>query len=191
MRAAVMGEATTWKPAPGLAGSKISADDSAPLCAGAACDQHAAVSQNCRAVIDTRGVQRRARAGGLRFRIENFRGGDEVAVGVASAGDQDAAVGQRGGSVTCSRHGEVIKRLDLFRARGAHPRGDRQHDDRAEEREKVSEDVVSFGRSLHVGGAFFVGGIVWGELLGVSGGITGGKASGGSLGVKGGSLGSG
>ena len=50
-------------------------------CAGAACDQHAAVSQNCRAVIDARGVQRGACAGGLRFRIENFRGGDEVAVG--------------------------------------------------------------------------------------------------------------
>ena len=47
--------------------------------AGSAGDKHAAVSQNCRAVIDARGVQRGARAGGLRFRIENFRGGDEVA----------------------------------------------------------------------------------------------------------------
>ena len=84
--------------------------------AGAAGDQHAAVNQNCRAVIDARGVECCARAGGLRFRIENFRGGDEVAVGVASAGDQDPAIGKRGGGVTCSRNGEVIERLDLFRA---------------------------------------------------------------------------
>ena len=64
-----------------------------------ACDQYAAVSQNCGAVIDARGVERCARARGLRFRIENFRGGDEVAVGVASAGDQDPAIGERGGGV--------------------------------------------------------------------------------------------
>jgi hypothetical protein len=28
--------------------------------------------------------------------------------------------------VTRARSGEVIERLDLFRTRGAHPRGDRQ-----------------------------------------------------------------
>ena len=106
-----------------------------------------------------RGVQRRARTGGLRFRIENFRGSDKVPRGVASAGHQDPAIGERGRGVPCARHSEAIERLDLLRARGADPGRDRQHDDGAEEREKVTEDVVSFGRSLHVLGAFFVGGV--------------------------------
>ena len=79
-------------------------------------------------------------------------------VAVTSAGDQDPAIGQRGGGVPCARSGEVIDRLDLFRTRRAYPRGDRQHDDRAEQREKVAEDVISFGSSLHVRGAFCVGG---------------------------------
>src|SRR5262245_9145826 len=100
-------------------------------------------------MIDARGVQRGARGGHLRFRMENFGGSDEMTVGVASAGDQNPAIRQRGSGVTCSRSGEVIERLDLFRARGAYPGGDREHDDRAEEREKVTEDVISFGSSLH------------------------------------------
>ena len=100
-------------------------------------------------MIDARRVQRCAGAGGLSFRIENFRGGDEVSVGVASAGDRDTVIGERGGGVSGARNGEVIERLDLLRTLRAHPRGDRQHNDGAEKRENVSEDVVSFGSSLH------------------------------------------
>jgi len=68
---------------------------------------------------------------------------------VASTGDQDTAIGEGGGGVTCARDGEVVERPDLLRARRAHPCGDRQHDDRAEERENVAGDVISFGSSLH------------------------------------------
>src|SRR5262245_1782901 len=89
-----------------------------------------------------------------------------MSVCVASAGDQNPAIGERGGGVTRAWSGEIIDWLNLFRTGGAHPRGDRQHDDRAEQREKVAKDVVSFGCSLHVRGAFGVEG-VWGELLGV------------------------
>ena len=113
-------------------------------------------------MIDARGVQRCARAGGLCFGIENFRGGNEVPRVVATAGDQDPAIGERGGGVTCARNGEVIERLDLLRTRGAHPCGDRQQDDRAEERKKVAEDVISFGSSLHFG-------LFWGLLEGSGG----------------------
>ena len=67
-------------------------------------------------MIDARGVQRGASTGSLRFRIENFRGSDEIPVRVASAGDQDAAIREGGGGVPGARHREVIKRLDLFRA---------------------------------------------------------------------------
>ena len=117
-------------------------------------------------MIDARSVETGARTGGLRFRIEDFRRGDEVPVGIASARDQDTAIGERGGGVNRARSGEVIERLDLLRTRGAHPRRDRQHDDRAEHREEVSEDVIGFGGSLRIRGAFFVGGN-WGvgELL--------------------------
>jgi hypothetical protein len=59
-----------------------------------------------------------------------------------------AAIGQRSRGVTRARNDEVIERLELFRTRGAHPRGDRQQNDRAEEREKVAEDVISFESSL-------------------------------------------
>src|SRR5262249_20868644 len=44
------------------------------------------------------------------------------------------------------------------------PSGDRQHDDRAEDRENVSEDVVSFGGSLHSLGGPLLGGDFWGEV---------------------------
>ena len=98
-----MGEPTVWKPVLGMRRIKNFRGRQRSAGAGAAGDQHAAINQNCRAVIDARGVQRCARAGGLRFRIENFRGGDEVAVAVASAGDQDPAIGERGGGVTCAR----------------------------------------------------------------------------------------
>ena len=59
-----------------------------------------------------------------------------------------AAIGQRSRGVTRARNDEVIEGLDLFRTRGAHPRGDRQQNDRAEEREKVAKDVISFESSL-------------------------------------------
>ena len=130
-------------------------------------------------MIDTRGVQRGARAGGLCFGIENFRRGDQVAVSVASTSDQNQAIGERGRCLTCARHDEIAELLDLKRTGSAHPRCDRQHDGRAEEREKVSEDVISFGSSLHIRGASFVEGSLGslgasGELLGGYWGVTGG-----------------
>src|SRR5207244_9385984 len=109
-----------------------------------------------------------------RFRIENFREGDETPVCVASAGDQDPAIGERGSGVSCARN-NGIELLHLMRIRGTHPCGDRQHDDGAEEREKVSEDVISFGSSLHIRGVGRVWGC-WGSLgvLGSLGGLGGG-----------------
>jgi len=59
--------------------------------------------------------------------------------------------------VPCARHYEIIQRLDLLRTRAAHPCSDRQHDDGAEEREKVADNFVSFGSSLHVFRAFLGG----------------------------------
>jgi hypothetical protein len=55
----------------------------------------------------------------LRFWIENFRSDDEVAAGVASAGDQDTAIGQRDSGVTCAQQDEDIQRLDQLGTRGA------------------------------------------------------------------------
>jgi hypothetical protein len=89
--------------------------------------------------------------------------------------------------VTHARNDEVVERLELFRTRGAHPRGDRQQNDRAKEREKVAKDVISFGSSCIGSVLSELGGTV-GGCLGVSGGVWGvsGGCLGGVWGVSGG-----
>ena len=78
-------------------------------------DKHAAVAQERCGVIYARGGERGASARGLRFRIEDFGHGDEIPGAVASTGDQNAAIGQRGRGVTCARNSKGIELLYLMR----------------------------------------------------------------------------
>ena len=64
-------------------------------------------------MIHTCSVERCAGSGDLALRVEDFRQGDQVTIGVASARDQDVPIGQRRRSVTRARNNKRIELLDL------------------------------------------------------------------------------
>jgi len=84
-----------------------------PSRAGAADNKNPAIGQARGGMIDAGSGERCAGGRSLRLRIKDFGNGDEVPGAVASTGDQNAAIGQRGRSMCCARNNKGIELRDL------------------------------------------------------------------------------